>query len=238
MKEFLNKYKWTILKTLIVIVVIVGIAIGTYFILRAAVITTKEDFIDLRDKVGDNVFFWFIIAGLQIIQVIFIPVTNQIITVPMALVFNNELWKVHLTSWLSIWFATLILYWIGRVGGPKILKWILNDEKQVERCTRWLNKGWIFYPICMLLPIPDDILTTLAGTAKLKFWFVALCAFFTRGIDTAFSVYGYGYLTKFWWGWVIMIGGTLFMFLLTFLLWRYDKKKKEAESLQESESVE
>ena len=232
MKEFLKKYKGTIIKSIIVFVILVAIAIGAYFILRACGFTTAEDFIALRDKVGDNIFFWLIIGLLQIIQVIFIPLTNQIITVPLAVVFNNELWKVWITSWISIWIATLILYWIGRTGGKKVLSWILNDEEQTERCTRWLNRGWIFYPICMLLPLPDDVITTLAGTAKMKFWFVLICSFVTRGIDTACSVYGFGYLAKFWWGWIILGVGIVFLFVLTFLLWKFDKNSKEKEEQQ------
>lgn len=229
MKEFLKKYKGTIIKSIIVFVILVAIAIGVYFILRACGFTTAEDFIALRDKIGDNIFFWLIIGLLQIVQVIFIPLTNQIITVPLAVVFNNELWKVWITSWLSIWIATLILYWIGRLGGQKILRWILNDEEQTARCTRWLNRGWIFYPICMLLPLPDDVITTLAGTAKMKFWFVLICSFITRGIDTACSVYGFGYLARFWWGWIILIIGIILLFALTFVLWKIDKISKEKE---------
>ena len=236
MKEFLKKYKGTIIKSIIVFVILVAIAIGAYFILRACGFTTAEDFIELRDKIGDNIFFWLIIGLLQIVQVIFIPLTNQIITVPLAIVFNNELWKVWITSWVSIWIATLILYWIGRTGGKKVLAWILNDEEQTERCTRWLNRGWIFYPICMLLPLPDDVITTLAGTAKMKFWFVLICSFITRGIDTACSVYGFGYLAKFWWGWIILIVGIILLFVLTFVLWKIDKINKEKEQNQVEEA--
>ena len=236
MKQFLLKYKGTIIKSIIVLLALVAVAVGVYFILRACGFTTAEDYLSLRDRIGDNIFFWLIIGLLQVVQVIFIPITNQIITVPLALVFNNELWKVWITSWISIWLATLILYWIGRLGGKKVLAWILNDEEQTERCTKWLNKGWIFYPICMLLPLPDDVITTLAGTAKMKFWFVAICAFITRGIDTACSVYGFGYLAKFWWGWIILGVGIVILFVLTFLLWKIDQnsKNKEKVSIEET----
>ena len=238
MKQFLKKYKWTIIKSIIVLVVLAGIAVGTYFILRACGFTTADDFIALRDKIGDNVWFWIIIGALQIVQVIFIPLTNQIITVPCALVFNNELWKVWITSWISIWIATLILYWIGRVGGKIVLKWILNDEEQTERCANFLNRGWIFYPIGMLLPLPDDVITTLAGTAKMNFWFVAICALLTRAVDTACSVYGFGYLARFWWGWIILGVGIILLFLMTFFLWKIDRKRKERESAQIEETSE
>lgn len=236
MKSFLQKYKWIIIKGLIVLVVVASIAVGAYFILRALGFVTKEDFLALRDKMGDSIWFWLTIGLLQIVQVIFIPVTNQIITIPCALVFPDSLWKVWLTAWFSIWLATLILYWLGRCGGKKVLDWILGDKEKVASCTRWLNRGWIFYPVCMLLPIPDDILTTLAGTAKMKFWFVALCCFITRGIDTACSVFGWGFLTRFWWGWIILISGIIALCLLTFFLWKYDQKMKKLE--QETETKE
>ena len=238
MKTFLKKYRGAIIRTIIVMAVIAAVAVGVYFILKACGFTTKEDFVALRDRIGDNVWFWIVVGLLQVVQVIFIPLTNQIITVPLALVFNDELWKVWITSWISIWIATLILYWIGRSGGRALLKWILNDEEQTERCSNWLRRGWIFYPICMLLPLPDDVITTLAGTAKIKFLFVLICSFFTRGIDTACSVYGWGYLTRWWWGWVLLIIGNILLFVLTFFLWKIDKKmlekKKTEKTAQES----
>lgn len=228
MKEFLKKYKSSIIKTIIVIAILVAIAVGVYFILRACGFTKAEDYIALKNKFGDSVVFWLIVGLLEIVQVIFVPLTNQIITVPVAMVFNDELWKVWLTAWISIWLATLILYWIGRVGGPKLLKWILNDKEQVEKCTNFLNRGWIFYPIGMILPLPDDVITTLAGTAKMNFFFVAICSFFTRALDTAFSVFLYGYAVKHPWLWIVIILGTIGLFVLTFFLWKHDQKKRKA----------
>ena len=228
MKEFLKKYKSSIIKTVIVIAILVAIAVGVYFILRACGFTKAEDYIALKNKFGDSVVFWLIVGLLEIVQVIFVPLTNQIITVPVAMVFNDELWKVWLTAWISIWLATLILYWIGRVGGPKLLKWILNDKEQVEKCTNFLNRGWIFYPIGMLLPLPDDVITTLAGTAKMNFFFVAICSFFTRALDTAFSVFLYGYAVRHPWLWIVIILGTIGLFVLTFFLWKHDQKKRKA----------
>ena len=237
MKNFLKKYKSSIIKTIIILLAIAAIAVGVYFILKACGYTTKEDFIALRNRIGDNVWFWVIIGLLQIIQAIFIPLNNQIITVPCALVFSDELWKVWITSWVSIWIATFILYWIGRSGGKFLLRWILNDEEQTERCTNWLKRGWFFYPLGMLLPLPDDVITTLAGTAKMKLWFVMLCSFFTRGIDTACSVFGWGFLTRFWWGWIILGVGIALLILLTFFLWKIDKKLKQRQEENKLEEV-
>lgn len=220
--------KKKILKSVILVLIIGAIAVSFYFILRACGFTDKEKFIELRTKLGESFLFWFIIGCLQIIQVIFIPVSNQIITAPIAVIFPiNELWKVWLTSWISIWIATLILYFLGRVGGQKILKWLLNDEKQVEKCSNFLKKGWMFYPLGMLLPLPDDIVTVLAGTGKMNVWFVIVSSLLTRAIDTAISVFGFGILAKNWWGWLIMIGGFILLTLGSIWLFRHQRKKEK-----------
>ena len=223
--NLIKKHRKQILKILLIIVVIIAMAIGGYFILKACGFTTKEDIEVLRDNLGDSVWFWVIIGSLQVFQVIFIPVSNQIITIPCALVFYNELWKVFLTSWLAIWLATLILYFIGRWGGAKLLGWVLGDKEQVDKCSKWLNKGWVFYPLGMLLPLPDDIITALAGTAKFKFGFVALCSLLTRAVDVACSVWGWGYLTRYWWGWVILSAGIVLLGLMTLLFYKWQKKR-------------
>lgn len=222
------------LKSLLIIAIFAALAVSAYFILRACGFTTKEDFVRLRNDLGDAAWLWIIIGAFQIVQVIFIPISNQIITVPCALVFNDELWKVWLTSWLSIWLATLILYALGRWGGEKILKWLLKDKEQVNRCTHFINRGWIFFPLGMLLPLPDDIVTVLAGTGKMKFWFVAVCSLFTRAIDTAASVWGWGYLTKFWWGWIILAAGIIALGALTAAFWKWQKRKEMAEKSQDA----
>lgn len=220
-----NKIVKIIIKSLIILVVFGVIAISVYFTLKACGFTTKDDFMRLRDNLGDSFLFWLVIGLLQIIQVIFIPISNQLITVPVALMFpTSELWKVWLTSWLSIWLATIILYFIGRFAGKRILNWILNDKEQTEKCSNFLKKGWIFYPLGMLLPLPDDVITILAGTSKMNFLFVLVCSCFTRVVDTACSVYGWGFLTRYWYGWIILVVGIILLGVMTFLFYKWQKK--------------
>lgn len=227
-KEFLRKYKSSILKTLLIVVILATMGGLGYLILYLTGFTDQAKFEALRAELGDSFLFWFIIALLQIFQVIFIPISNQIITVPLALLFpTDELWKVFLCSWLSIWFATLILYFIGKWGGEKLLAWVLKDKEQTEKCRNWLNKGWFFYPAGMLLPLPDDIITILAGTSGFKFYFVAICSFFTRAIDVACSVWGWGYLTRYWWGWIVLAVGIILLGLITFIFYKWQKKGKK-----------
>lgn len=232
MKQFFKKYKTAIIRSLIIVVVFITITLIAYLILRWAGLTTEEDFRRLRGQLGDSVYFWIIIGLLQIVQVIFIPVSNQIITVPIAIVFNDQLWKVWLTSWLSIWLATIWLYWIGRAGGGKLLEWLISDKEQTAKIVNWLKRGWIFYPLGMLLPLPDDLVTILSGTAKMNFIYIFICSLLTRGIDTATSTFGYGLLSRYWWGWIVMVLAWLLFSLFTFLFWKfYQKRVKKREAM-------
>lgn len=220
-----------VIKSLVIVAIFAIIAVSVYFILKACGFTTKEDFIRLRDNLGDSFLFWLVVGLLQIVQVIFIPLSNQLITVPLSLMFpTSELWKVWITSWLSIWLATIILYFIGRFAGKKILNWILSDKEQTEKCANFLKKGWIFYPIGMLLPLPDDIITILAGTSKMNFIFVIICSCLTRLVDTACSVYGWGFLTRYWWGWVILGVGIILLGVMTLLFYKWQKKHSVAKT--------
>lgn len=224
-----NKILKTVLKSLMLVGIIVAIAGLAYLVLRLCGFTTVDDFKNLRDNLGDSFVFWVVIVALQVVQVVFIPISNQIVTVPVALLFPNELWKVFLSSWAGIFIGSVILYLIGRFGGQKILGWILSDKEKAESCSEWMKKGRVFYPMGMLIPfVPDDVLTTLAGTAKFKFWYVLSVVAVTRGICCAFSVWGWGYLTQFWWGWIILVVALVGLLVLTYWLFkRMMKPKKE-----------
>lgn len=213
-------------KIAIILGVIAIIAVSSYFILRACGFTTADDYLKLREDLGSSFLFWLVIGLLQIVQVIFIPISNQIVTVPLALIFPaNELWKVWLSSWISIWIATLILYFIGRWGGDKLLRWILNDEEQVKKCEEFLKRHRNYYILLMILPFPDDVVTVLAGTCRFGFLYVLFASLFTRGLDTAISVFGFGLLAKYWWGWILLIGGFILLTVATILWGKRDKKK-------------
>lgn len=215
-----------LLKALLLIAIIGSIAILGYFILKWCGFTTTEDFTKLRDTIGDNIWFWLIISALQVFQVVFIPISNQIITVPIALLFPNDLWKVFLFSWLGIFIGTIILYFLGRFGGEKVLGWLLGDKNKVDRCTNFLKKGKAFYIIGMLIGfIPDDILTTLAGTSKYNFWYVLLVSALTRAICCFASVWGWGFLTRYWWGWLILGVGLSILLTITIILFVKERKK-------------
>lgn len=204
--------KNTILKTIgksaLLVAILIVIAGAAYGILYACGFTSVGKFIELKGKMGESVGFWAVVVALQTFQVVFIPISNQIISAPLSILFSNELWKVCLSSFIGIEIGTIILFMIGRFGGTKVLNFILGDKEKTEHCKKFMQKGRAFYPLGMIIfIIPDDCLTTLAGVARYNFFYVLVVSIITRGICVAASVFGIGYATKYPWLWFVLAFG-------------------------------
>lgn len=211
----------TILRLLIVLAVIAGIAVGAYFILKACGFSTLDDFERLRAQMGDSLGFWAIIVLLQIIQAVFIQCSNSLITAPISILFCDELWKVFLASWLGVFIGNVILYFIGRFCGGKLLKFVLGDEEEAEKLKGFMRTGKWFYLIGCVCPIiPSDVLNILAGSAKYDPRFVIISTFITRGICVATTTWLVGLIPNY--PWVAIILGALIigMILLAFFATR------------------
>jgi len=229
---FKNTYK-QILKTLMLIGIIAVIAVSTYFILRACGFTTVDDFKRLRNQLGDSIWFWAIIVLLQIVQVVFIPISNSLISAPIAVIFSNELWKVFLSSWIGICIGTIILYFIGRCAGGKLLKFVLGDEEKANKLKGFMQQGKAFFVIGDLIPvIPNDVLTVLAGMSGYGFWFTFIVTLITRAICIATTVWLFGYITTYPWLITALVVLIVFMiFAGIFVTKRSIKKQKPNKTL-------
>lgn len=217
---------------MLIIGVLAVIGVSSYFILRACGFTTKEDFLWLKDKLGDSLAFWGVIVALQIFQVIFIPISNSLISAPVSYIFENDTWKVFLSSWIGISIATIILYFIGKYGGQKILKWILGDKKKVEQCQTFMKKGKIFFVVGDLIPfIPNDILTVLAGMSDYNFVFVFVVTLITRAICIATTCWIFAYAKIYPWVWAILAVLLAFMVFATIFIFRRQLRKEKEDDL-------
>jgi len=166
---------------------------------------------------------YLIIVALQIVQVVFIPISNQIITIPALAVIG--VFPAFICSWIGIEIGTIILYFIGKKGGGKLFNWVLGDSDKVDKYTNLIKTRKLFYPVAMLIPfIPNDLCTVVAGMAKMNFWYIMVISFFTRGICTLFTCVGFGILTRYWWGIVILVVGLLLLLGCAYITLRYGDK--------------
>ncbi|MBO7214561.1 MAG: TVP38/TMEM64 family protein [Clostridia bacterium] len=213
--------KKIILKALLIIAVIGFIALGVFALMKALHVDTIDG---LREVCNNNGFYaYVIIVVLQVIQVVFIPISNQIITIPAIAVVG--ILPAFLCSWIGIEIGTIILYCIGRKGGGKLLAWLLSDTEKADKFAELVKTRKLFYPVGMLIGvIPDDLLTTVAGLSKINFWYVLTVSLITRGICTATTVFSFGILTQTWWGIIILVFGIVALCVIGYLFLRYEPK--------------
>ena len=172
--------KKAIFKTVLLVVILASICIGTYFILRAF---NLDDIETLREIVNRGVLGVIVYILLQIVQVIFIPINTTIFTVPAIILFGPV--KAFLVSWIGCALGSICMFLIARFCGNKVLSWIVGEEK-ANKYAGVLGKGKYLLPIFLLIPIfPDDIMCASAGIAKINFLYFCVVVFVTRCIDTA-----------------------------------------------------
>nr|DAF20217.1 MAG TPA: SNARE associated Golgi protein [Caudoviricetes sp.] len=220
LKTIIKENKKTILRALLILVIITIIALSIYGIMKLCGIGSIENLREIANSRG----YWVypVIVILQIIQVVFIPLTNQLITVPAIVVVG--MWPAFFCSWIGIFIGTIILYFIGKSAGSKLFTWVLGgDKEKAEKYENILKSRQLFYPIGMLIgAIPDDLLTLTAGMSNINFWYVCIVAFISRGICTLITVFSWGYLpTLGIIGWILMGFFSILLIVLAYFFIRY-----------------
>ena len=211
--------KKTVLKALLLLAIIVCMAGIVYGLMVLLGVETIEGLQQVVNSYG--IWAYAIIVLLQIVQVVFIPVSNQIITIPAIAVIG--ILPAFICSWIGIECGTIILYFIGRKGGGKLLAWLLSDKEKAKKFEELVRTRRLFYIIGMVIGvIPDDLLTTVAGLAKLNFWYVLIVSIITRGICVATTVFSFGILTQTWWGILLLCIGFAVLCLIGYLFLRYE----------------
>ena len=117
-----------------------------------------------------------------------------------------------LVCFASVSIASFTMYAVGRFGGYRLCERLMGKE-DCERALGLLrNKGTVYFPFMMLFPFfPDEALTMVAGTIKMRLaWFIP-SILVARGIGIATIVFGLSSIPfdKFtaWWHWALFIGG-------------------------------
>ena len=111
------------------------------------------------------------------------PINSIIFVIPAIIVFGAI--KAFVLCYVGLIIGSIIMFFIGRIGGIKILSWIVGKDKALKY-KFVLGKGKFMLPIFMLLAIiPDDLLCVSAGLSNIDFGYFLLVILATRGIDLA-----------------------------------------------------
>ena len=220
MRTFFANNKKTILSFLWIILGVVAVSAVT------AVILVLCDIIGFE---GGDMYFnsalfdsfkgeWYGFIFFILLQIVLsmllcvIPGVSMAFIILCQTVIYPVAWQSFLLCFVSVAIASFSMYLIGRFGGYKLCVRMIGEE-DCERALGLLrDKGTFFFPFMMLFPFfPDEALTMVAGTVKMKLsWFIP-SILVARGIGIATITFGLSAIPfdKFTspWHWVGLIAG-------------------------------
>jgi uncharacterized membrane protein YdjX (TVP38/TMEM64 family) len=94
-------------------------------------------------------------------------------------------------SFARVMLSSTMLYALGRFGGYKLCKKLLGEADSEKALTLLRDNGTVYFPLMMMFPIfPDDALTMVAGTIRMKLaWFIP-SVIIGRGVGVATIIFG------------------------------------------------
>lgn len=190
--------------------------------------------LDMFESFRTSWYGWLFFILLQIVLTMLLCVIPG---VSMAFILLSQTiypvtWQAFLLCFVSVMTASSVMYCIGRFGGYKLCVRLLGEEDCEKSLGLLRDKGTVYFPFMMMFPaFPDEALTMIAGTMKMKLvWFIPSIVI-GRGIGIAMITFGLSSVPfeKFTsvWHWVIFIAVCAAFVVGVFLLARCFKKYLE-----------
>lgn len=246
MKEFIKKHE-KLFKVLAILGIFALISLISAVILYLCGFLYFNEAGDL--SINENLFVafkdsWYgyvivVLADIAVTSLLsFVPAISMAFIMLITTLYTNK-WIAFAISFAGVLITSFMLYILGRFGGYALGKKVLGEE-DCEKASELLNnKGLIFFPLMMMLPVfPDDALTMVAGTLKMSLkWFVPSIVI-GRGIGVTAIVFGlslFDFSTFEWWHWVLFISacaiGIALLFFCANKLNNYLASKNKEENL-------
>lgn len=200
-KQFFKKNKKTILSFSGIILAVAAISLISYLILNAAGVMYFDEegtmrfnetlFAAFSSSFGGWIFFILLQTILSMLLCIFPGVSMALIILSTEIIFPDAPWQSFLLCFISVGIASCTMYTLGRFGGYPLCVHLVGKEDCDHALDLLRDKGTFFFPFMMLFPFfPDEALTMVAGTTRMKLsWFLP-SIFVARGIGIASIVFG------------------------------------------------
>lgn len=175
---------------------------------------------------GRSAFVFF-----QFLQVTFIPIPSPILIIAGSIIYGPL--QAGLLSLSGILLGSALAFFLGKVFGQKIVKFMVGGDAQ-KKWTKFLNNCKFSFVLMMLLPcFPDDILCLVAGLTDMSWTFFMVTQFITRPIGIfSVSVFSSGNLIPYQ-GWGLIVWAVIFIFAF-FLIYLSNKYSQNIEGFLKS----
>lgn len=211
---------------LVIGILLLAIFLPLYFSGILEKVDTAEELKELI--LSGGVWSYAIYFVFQFLQATLLPLPAIISTVAGALVFGP--WIASLISFLAILLASVVMFFLGRKVGKRLIYWIAG-EKDGKKWEEKLGKGKFVFFLMMLFPIfPDDILCLVVGTTSISFRFFIITILICRPITILVSSFiGSGVLIPFsGWGIPVWIVLGILMIVAFYISIKYQDKIENA----------
>lgn len=131
----------------------------------------------------------FILSVLTIL-LCFIPGLSMAFILLINHLYSDPL-AAFAISFARVMLSSTMLYTLGRFGGYKLCKKLLGEADSEKALNLLRDNGTVYFPLMMMFPIfPDDALTMVAGTIRMKLaWFIP-SVIIGRGVGVATIIFG------------------------------------------------
>lgn len=198
-KRFITEHKKQIISMCVVLLVIALVSLVTYLLLLAAGVFVVggdgvEFNVELFDEYKNKWYGALLIIVLQTVLTMllcFIPGVSMAFIILINQLYGGNPLSAFGISFASVIISSSVLYILGRFGGYKLCVKLLGEEDTDKSMTLLRDNGTVYFPLMMMLPVfPDDALTMVAGTIKMKLaWFIPSIVL-GRGIGVAAIIFG------------------------------------------------
>jgi len=214
---FMRGKKGFIYKLFFISVFIVStVSLSLYFLKVSGFldkIDSVEDFREYIQSYGNLAVVLFI--ALQFAQVVILPIPS-FITVGAGVLLFGPL-KSSLYSCIGIITGSIVAYFIGRVFGYKVVKWLVGKDTLDKALKTIKGKDKLILTFMFLFPFfPDDVLCFVAGITTIKPRFFIVMISIVRLITitlSSFSINNSIIPYDTWWG--LLTWAIIFIAVLT-----------------------
>ena len=229
---FIGKTSGILHKLFFITVFLIASVLAALYILKISGFLDKIDSVeDLRSYIssyGSYAALAFIL--IQFLQVVVLPIPAFITVGAGVLLFGPLYGAIY--SCTGIILGSLVAFFIGRLFGVKVARWLVGQENLEKGLKTIKGKDKIVLTFMFLFPFfPDDILCFVAGITTVSPLFFVIMIFITRIISVFASSYSMNnsiipYDT--WWGILLWIIFFIITILLTVLIYKKgDKIEKQ-----------
>ena len=228
---FLKDNKQFVYKLCLITILFLLIVLTSLYVLKITGYLDKfdsvEEFRAFILSFGGYSIFVFIL--IQFLQVVALPIP-AVITVGAGVMLFGAFWGAFY-SCVGIIIGSLIAFFIGRIFGVKVVKWLVGKSNLEKGLKIIKGKDRLILTFMFLFPFfPDDLLCFVSGVTSINCRFFLIMIFITRIISVFVSSYSLNnslipYDT--WWGILLWIVFFILTIISTLLIY---KKGNEIEN--------